>query len=403
MDSPTCFVIMPFGDRVDHDGQVVDFDGVLQRIIKPAVERLKMKFRCVRCDEIGGPGWIHRDMMEHVHGAELAIVDITTGNPNVFYELGVRHALRRGVTVLIRRRGTTSPFNVLPMRCVDYDLTDEGERKARLQIAGFARIGLKRGRGDSLVHEALPNLSRTLGKPPKVLAPDDPFEYQLSGGRKICIALGSIGDAVRIADIWVNSENTSMEMARVFESSISGVIRYLGARKDEFREVVEDSIANALKKALGIRKSVAPGVVLTTPAGELQASHGVQRILHVASAQAVPPRGVTPIPGIEVCVTNVLQTAGSLRRPKPKSILFPLMGCGTSGGNVEEIAPKLLDRAITMLHAGRTGSIERVYFLAWTDQQLAVCKRAIEANPHVQSLAVRRPPPVAGSPGAPPT
>ena len=94
-------------------------------------------------------------MFEHVYESDAAVVDITSLNPNVFYELGVRHALVDSVTVLVRRRGTEIPFNIQGLNVIEYDITDpeilEGAKK---KIASHIRNGLKTKQNDSLVHQS---------------------------------------------------------------------------------------------------------------------------------------------------------------------------------------------------------------------------------------------------------
>ncbi|HCN67653.1 MAG TPA: hypothetical protein DIT03_05145, partial [Candidatus Accumulibacter sp.] len=88
-----CFVIMPFGEKDDH-GKLIDFDAVYRELIKPAVESLaqdRIQIRCLRCDEVEKSGLIHERMINYILDAEVAVVDISTANPNVYYELGVRH------------------------------------------------------------------------------------------------------------------------------------------------------------------------------------------------------------------------------------------------------------------------------------------------------------------------
>ena len=106
-----CFVIMPYGLKKDVDGREIDFDEIYEYIIQKAVKKLK-GFECIRCDNINESGWIHKRMIQHIFEDRVAIVDTSTLNANVFYELGVRQALRKGVTVLIQRKGTPSPFNI---------------------------------------------------------------------------------------------------------------------------------------------------------------------------------------------------------------------------------------------------------------------------------------------------
>src|SRR4051795_12032243 len=106
----TCFVVMPFGEKKDLDGQDIDFDDIYRFFFKKAIEDLGIE--CIRCDEIQEAGSIHEKMFEHIYQADVVVVDITTSNANVYYELGVRHSLARRVTVLIRRKGTVIPFNI---------------------------------------------------------------------------------------------------------------------------------------------------------------------------------------------------------------------------------------------------------------------------------------------------
>src|SRR5215510_1752521 len=109
-DVRTCFVIMPFRIKKDLERKdEIDFDKVYKEIIKPSVEGLKdrgIRINCVRSDEIELDGLIHERMIAHIAEADVTVVDITTDNPNVFYELGIRHALLYRVPASIRRKGS---------------------------------------------------------------------------------------------------------------------------------------------------------------------------------------------------------------------------------------------------------------------------------------------------------
>src|SRR5215475_1734473 len=167
MPKKKCFVIMPFGEKPDVGGRPLDFDKVYKYLIKPPISA--MGIECVRCDEIGKPGWIHAEMIEHIYEDDIAVVDITTLNPNVFYELGVRHALRAAVTVLIRKKDTKLPFNIQGLNAINYDPEDmESVEETKAKIADFVRNGLQAAKGDSLVHKVLPlrigTLPRTISE-----------------------------------------------------------------------------------------------------------------------------------------------------------------------------------------------------------------------------------------------
>jgi len=66
------------------------------------------------------------------------------------------------------------------------------------------------------------------------------YELQDAKGKLVCIISGDIRNVTGI-DVWVNSENTEMQMARFFDRSVSSVIRYLGAVRDEAGHVLKDS------------------------------------------------------------------------------------------------------------------------------------------------------------------
>ena len=73
-------------------------------------------------------------------------------------------------------------------------------------------------------------------------------EYRLveRPGTTIEIRTGDIARWTKGADVWVNSENTNLQMARFYERSLSATIRYRGAKKNEDGEIVEDTVANEL-------------------------------------------------------------------------------------------------------------------------------------------------------------
>jgi hypothetical protein len=117
--SDVCFVISPIG--TDESVQRKHADLVFGSIVEPALEGLSL--RVVRADKIGKPGMITRQVAEHLVRSPLVIADLSFGNPNVFYELALRHASRRPVIQLVRT-GDALPFDVNQFRTVFMDMTD---------------------------------------------------------------------------------------------------------------------------------------------------------------------------------------------------------------------------------------------------------------------------------------
>ena len=389
-----CFVIMPFGEK-DDQGQMIDFDAVYKEIIKPAVEALnseKIRIQCQRCDEVEKAGLIHERMIQYILDADVAVVDITTQNPNVFYELGVRHTLHDRVTVLIRREGTKNPFNIGGMNTIEYGLDALKAEQARKAITTFVRNGLLSSTRDSLVYAVLPGLQVTAGQ--RAISDYRAYKYALDEkcAKELWLVTGdlrhvNLNPALHDEpiDIWVSSENINMQMARVFDSSVSALIRYLGAKKDDIGEVVEDCIADELRAKMRGRQQVNPGTVVTTSSGWLQHTHNVRRVYHAATVYGTIGGGFFPIARIENCVTAALVQADiesaleeKEQRPPFASILFPLFGTGTGGGSLLDAAKKQLGAAINYMRARASVSkLERVCFLAPTKPHLDAMRLAL--------------------------
>src|SRR5690242_7654357 len=96
---PLCFVLMPFGKKPTVAGATVDFDAVYHDLIAPAVDAAGLQ--TIRADEEMSGGIIHKPMFERLILCEYAVADLTTANANVFYELGVRHAVLPWSTALL--------------------------------------------------------------------------------------------------------------------------------------------------------------------------------------------------------------------------------------------------------------------------------------------------------------
>ena len=138
MNKPLCFVIMPFGKKKDADGNEVNFDVVYNSLIKPAIEAAEME--PIRADEETVNGIIHKPMYERLILCDYAVADLTTANANVFYELGVRHAVKPCTTITIFAGNTKLPFDVNFLRCMPYDYDKEKQlTNVEQNVAGLKK------------------------------------------------------------------------------------------------------------------------------------------------------------------------------------------------------------------------------------------------------------------------
>jgi tetratricopeptide (TPR) repeat protein len=116
---------MPFGRKQDGSGRLVDFDEVYRKIIAPAV--IQAGLDVIRADEEQVGGTIHKPMYERLMLCEFAIADVTGANPNVYYELGIRHAVRPSSTVILYAQGTALPFDIALLRGLPYRMDSDSK------------------------------------------------------------------------------------------------------------------------------------------------------------------------------------------------------------------------------------------------------------------------------------
>ena len=134
-DEKSCFVISPIGEPDSEDRK--RSDQVLNHIISPAVAACG--YKAIRADDLDKPGIITSQIIQRVVADELVIADLTSHNPNVFYELAVRHVLRKPHIQLMESGGQI-PFDVAANRTVfvdhhDLDSVEAAKTKIQGQVA----------------------------------------------------------------------------------------------------------------------------------------------------------------------------------------------------------------------------------------------------------------------------
>src|SRR6516225_7465171 len=128
---PHAFVAMPFGSKPGPDGGQIDFNSVYDEYLRPALELAGLE--PFRADEEIRAGHIIADMFQELLVADLVVADLTIDNPNVWYELGVRHALRARGVVLVSGGGVPTAFDLYTDRKVRYSLKHGGPDPATIE------------------------------------------------------------------------------------------------------------------------------------------------------------------------------------------------------------------------------------------------------------------------------
>jgi nudix-type nucleoside diphosphatase (YffH/AdpP family) len=241
-------------------------------------------------------------------------------------------------------------------------------------------------------------LNAPAAKPRSSVLPLSTVCYRLTANPQITIGYktGAI-DGIKDVSLWVNTENTDMLMDRIIGRTISARIRLLGANKDEQGNVVEDTISEGLRAAVGVRGHVKIGRVLVTDSGNLAATHKVKRILHAATVQASVDGGVkASLETLASCVTSVLETAEKINRAgwnlfvnlvrelcrlKPRyceSILIPLIGAGDGGLSPEEAARAIIPAAVDHMGSQKLPTLRKVFFIAYNASARKACEEALQ-------------------------
>jgi hypothetical protein len=158
---PFCFVLMPFGVKRDSQARAIDFDAVYREAIAPGVAAADLE--PIRADEEQMGGAIHKAMFERLMFCDYAVADVSTANPNVLYELGVRHAVRPHSTLLVFCEETLLPFDLAPLRGIPYRIDARGRVESPSAVVQQLERRLRACRepaDDSPVFQLLSHLER---------------------------------------------------------------------------------------------------------------------------------------------------------------------------------------------------------------------------------------------------
>ncbi|MFE4975520.1 hypothetical protein ACFRAR_25895 [Kitasatospora sp. NPDC056651] len=142
----TCFVIGPIGNRHAEVGTTAreSYESSLEtfeKVVRPACAALGIE--PLRSDQIQQAGEITEQICRHVLQSDIVIADVTGGNANVMYELGLRHTTGR-LTIHIGEHGRL-PFDISPIRTILFERSRSGLVDARKELQDALDRGLREG------------------------------------------------------------------------------------------------------------------------------------------------------------------------------------------------------------------------------------------------------------------
>ena len=384
MKNIKCFIISPIG--LPESDTRKHADRVLRFIIEPAINIPDLDIDLLRSDQMNEPGRITNQMFREILTSQLCVVLLTEENPNVYYELAVAQCAARPI-VLLLEQGKKPPFDVKDLRIVAYDFTDPDRVSSKTDVHSLQNHILhfknmnwvstslfsQYPYGPQL--EDLNKLQRNVETHrPEALEYNIDKSYYLNSNpkKKICLITGSI-EYVKNIDVVVSSENTDFQLARFFDTSISGTLRYLDAEKDPGGTVIQcDSLNESLQriiKELGIYLPVQPATVIANQTNRLL-NQGIKFVFHVATVRGSLGHGYRiAIDRIDACIANTYRKFSELSQEHElHSIVLPLIGAGSAKEDPVKSARNQMKAVIREMDISKTCEI--TYLLAWKDTHL---------------------------------
>lgn len=143
----TCFVITPIGDDGTATRRAID--GLLDAVIIPTLRDLDLDVEVAH--RIFKTGSISNQVVERLLEADLVVANLTELNPNVMYELAVRHAIRKPV-VILADKATRLPFDVATERTIFFTNDMAGVPELRANLASMAAEALNDKEPDNPIY-----------------------------------------------------------------------------------------------------------------------------------------------------------------------------------------------------------------------------------------------------------
>lgn len=169
-----CFIITPIGDENSEIRRHIE--GIIDAVIKPALEE---QYEIVVAHRISTPGSITKQIIEAIYNSKLVIANLTNCNPNVMYELALRHGIGKPV-IMIAVEGTKLPSDIMMQRTIFYRNDALGVLELRDKLKNTAeKIDFEKKCG--MVFEALGEISHDAAMLKNVAEKDsdsrEPLEY----------------------------------------------------------------------------------------------------------------------------------------------------------------------------------------------------------------------------------
>lgn len=144
--TPRCFILCPIGDQDAEIGSEAretweNTVELFEEVIRPACAAFGLE--PIRADRIARTGEIPEQICRHLRDDDVVIADLTGANPNVMYELGLRHTMEK-LTIQLGE-SEKLPFDVAAIRTIKFQRTERGLVQARKRLSKALSVGLSSG------------------------------------------------------------------------------------------------------------------------------------------------------------------------------------------------------------------------------------------------------------------
>ncbi|MFK4308951.1 MULTISPECIES: hypothetical protein [unclassified Bacillus (in: firmicutes)] len=227
MDNPnknkTCFIITPIGD--DHSDIRRAAEGVIDAVIIPELIEIGFSKDNIKvAHRMFNSGSINQQVIESILESDLAIANLTTLNPNVMYELAIRHAVRKPVIQILQKGTKNLPFDVIEERTIFYNNDMSGVIELSKALRAMLPLALNETEPDNPIYRVAKQ--KEIMK--KITTNEEPMQY-------IIEQMNSIQSQVsKLAPLINNNENKS--------NIRHGFVMESGTRQQMFKFIIDDAI-----------------------------------------------------------------------------------------------------------------------------------------------------------------
>ena len=152
-DKKNCFILTPIGESTSPIRRKAD--GLIKSVIMPVLQ--KLGYEVVVPHEMRNPGSITSQVIQHLLEDEMVVANLTDLNPNVMYELAIRHAKKLPVVCVVEN-GTKLPFDITTERTIFYSDDMMGVEELKSELEKFVSEAAKDKEPDNPIYRVAKNI-----------------------------------------------------------------------------------------------------------------------------------------------------------------------------------------------------------------------------------------------------